>query len=57
MRLRGQRVRADEEPESVRTEHDVRVAYSRYGGELLGFALNALDDRQLDFRPGVGVGQ
>jgi RNA polymerase sigma-70 factor (ECF subfamily) len=47
VRLPGQRVSVDAEQESVRTERDVRVAYSRYGGELLGFALNALDDRQL----------
>ncbi|MFF5408451.1 sigma-70 family RNA polymerase sigma factor [Streptomyces misionensis] len=32
---------------SLRSEQDVRSAYQRYGGELLGFAHNALDDRQL----------
>ncbi|WP_245633771.1 sigma-70 family RNA polymerase sigma factor [Amycolatopsis jejuensis] len=33
--------------EAIRSEGDVRAAYDRYGGELFGFALNALDDRHL----------
>jgi RNA polymerase sigma-70 factor (ECF subfamily) len=47
VRPNGQRVYSGEEPDSVRNERDVRAAYTRYGGELLGFALNALNDRQL----------
>lgn len=34
-------------PESLRTERHVQQAYERYAGELFGFALGALDDRQL----------
>jgi RNA polymerase sigma-70 factor (ECF subfamily) len=34
-------------PESLRTEQHVQQAYERYAGELFGFALGALDDRQL----------
>jgi RNA polymerase sigma-70 factor, ECF subfamily len=33
--------------ESVRTAREVRAAYDRYGGELFGFLLRALDDRRL----------
>ncbi|MFD2472285.1 sigma-70 family RNA polymerase sigma factor [Amycolatopsis silviterrae] len=33
--------------ESLRGEAGVRAAYDRYGGELFGFAFNALADRQL----------
>lgn len=33
--------------ESIRSEGDVSKAYARYGGQLFGFAFNALDDRQL----------
>ncbi|MGW0420963.1 sigma-70 family RNA polymerase sigma factor [Streptomyces sp. NPDC003015] len=32
---------------SLHSEQGVRAAYQHYGGELLGFAFNALDDRQL----------
>ncbi|MFE6894429.1 sigma-70 family RNA polymerase sigma factor [Streptomyces sp. NPDC057694] len=32
---------------SLRSEEDVRAAYQRYSGELLGFASRALDDRHL----------
>ncbi len=35
------------DPETLRTERDVEAAYGRYGGELLGFAVNALADREL----------
>ncbi|MFC6065502.1 sigma-70 family RNA polymerase sigma factor [Streptomyces ochraceiscleroticus] len=33
--------------ETLAGEADVRIAYHRYGGELYGFALNALGDHQL----------
>lgn len=33
--------------ETLRTEGGVEAAYGRYGGELLGFAVNALADREL----------
>lgn len=36
-----------EPPESVHTERDVQAAYARHGGDLFGFALNALGDRHL----------
>jgi hypothetical protein len=38
---------SDHSSESLRTERDVQSAYAKYGGELFGFAMNALDDRQL----------
>lgn len=44
----GRRASAeDRPPESMHSEQDVRAAYARYGGELYGFAVNALDDPQL----------
>lgn len=48
--LRWTRRRAAREAraaESLRTEGEVQDAYDRYGGELFGFAFNALEDRQL----------
>ena len=44
----GRRPAARQEaPPSLRSEQDVRLAYDRHGQELLGFACNALADRQL----------
>ncbi|MFF1354447.1 sigma-70 family RNA polymerase sigma factor [Streptomyces sp. NPDC058297] len=42
---RGRRRRSDEA--ALCSEQGVRAAYSEYGGELLGFARNALGDAQL----------
>lgn len=41
------RVRRRAAPTSLQTDDQVREAYQQYGGELFGFAMNALHDRQL----------
>ncbi|QKW53762.1 sigma-70 family RNA polymerase sigma factor [Streptomyces buecherae] len=45
--LRERFASRDAQPAGLRTETEVRAAYDRYGGELLGFAFRALGDRQL----------
>ncbi|MCP2281172.1 RNA polymerase sigma-70 factor, ECF subfamily [Promicromonospora umidemergens] len=48
LRRSGRRPAPDgSEPAGLRTEREVQAAYDLYGGELLGFASRALDDRQL----------
>lgn len=44
---RGGRARMVEKAESLRTEREVEQMYARYGGELFGFAMNAVRDRYL----------
>ncbi|MEW2500162.1 sigma-70 family RNA polymerase sigma factor [Amycolatopsis sp. CA-161197] len=41
------RLKRSADTEAMRSEGDVQAAYTRYGGELFGFALNALADRHL----------
>ncbi|MFI0977680.1 sigma-70 family RNA polymerase sigma factor [Streptomyces sp. NPDC021093] len=45
--FRGRAAGNRSEPAGLRTEREVQAAYDLYGGELVGFAFKALDDRQL----------